>query len=51
MLDKKFDRYKEIEDVSIGFHHWQMTWMKGSVLNRIKNKLKIILKFNSNIKI
>ena len=47
MLDKKFDRYKEIEDVSIGIHHWQMTWMKGSVFNRIKNKLKVILNLNS----
>ena len=47
MLDKQVDRYKEIENVSIGIHHWQMTWMKGKILNRIKNKLKYILKFDT----
>lgn len=44
MLNKQIDRYSEIEDVSIGIHHWQMTWMKGNTFNRIKNKLKVILK-------
>ena len=44
MLNKQIDRYREIEDVSIGIHHWQMTWMKGNTFNRIKNKLKEILK-------
>ena len=44
MLDKQVDRYKEIEDVSIGIQHWQMTWMKENIFNRIKNKLKLILK-------
>ena len=44
MLNKQIDRYCEIEDVSIGIHHWQMTWMKGNTFNRIKNKLKEILK-------
>ena len=44
MLNKQIDRYSEIEDVSIGIHHWQMTWMKGNIFNRIKNKLKVILK-------
>ena len=47
MLNKQIDRYREIEDDSIGIHHWQMTWMKGNIFNRIKNKLKVILKFNS----
>ena len=47
MLDKQIDRYKEIEDFSIGIHHWQMTWMKGNIFNRIKNKLKHILKFKT----
>ena len=44
MLNKQIDRYSEIEDVSIGIHHWQMTLMKGNTFNRIKNKLKEILK-------
>ena len=44
MLDKQVDRYKKIEDVSIGIHHWQMTWMKENIFNRIKNKLKLVLK-------
>tara|TARA_A100001011_G_scaffold400579_1_gene516430 strand:- start:782 stop:1633 length:852 start_codon:yes stop_codon:yes gene_type:complete len=48
MLNKQIDRYSEIEDVSIGIHHWQMTWMKGNTFNRIKNKLKVILKKNLN---
>ena len=44
MLNKQIDRYSEIEDVSIGIHHWEMTWMKGNTFNRIKNKLKNYLK-------
>ncbi len=40
MLNKQIDKYKEIEDISIGIHHWEMSWMKGTILNRIKNKLK-----------
>ena len=47
MLNEQIDRYREIENISIGIHHWQMTWMKGNVFNRIKNKLKIVLKFNN----
>ena len=42
MLNKKIDRYDEVEDISVGIHHWEMTWMKGNILNRIKNKLKVI---------
>ena len=38
------NKYKEITDVSIGIHHWEMTWMKGNLFNRIKNKLKVFLK-------
>ena len=41
MLNKQIDKYKEIEDISIGIHHWEMSWMKGTILNRIKNKLKV----------
>ena len=44
MLNKKIDRYDEIEDISVGIHHWEMTWMKGNILNRIKNKLRVIFK-------
>ena len=44
MLNKKIDRYDEVEDISVGIHHWEMTWMKGNILNRIKNKLKVIFK-------
>ena len=43
MLNKQINRYSEIEEISIGIHHWQMTWMKGNTFNRIKNKLKAIL--------
>ena len=38
MLNKQIDRYLEIEDVSVGIHHWKMSWMKGSLFNRIRNK-------------
>ena len=44
MLNKPVNKYKEITDVSIGIHHWEMTWMKGNLFNRIKNKLKVFLK-------
>lgn len=43
MLNKQTNRYLEIENVSLGIHHWQMTWMKGSLLNRIRNKLNSFL--------
>ena len=46
MLNKQINKYMEIEDISIGIHHWKMTWMKGSLLNRIKNKLKNLFKFS-----
>ena len=44
LINQKIDKYKEIEDVSIGIHHWEMSWMKGNLFNRIKNKFKIYLK-------
>ena len=44
MLNKKIDRYDEVEDISVGIHHWGMTWMKGNILNRIKNKFRVIFK-------
>jgi len=40
MLNRNINRYLEIEDVSVGIHHWEMTWMKGSLFNRIRNKFK-----------
>ena len=46
MLNKQVNKYMEIEEVSIGIHHWKMTWMKGSLFNRISNKLKIFFKFS-----
>jgi len=49
MLNKKVDKYKEIEDISIGIHHWEMSWMKGNLLNRILNKIKKYLKMINNI--
>ena len=50
MLNKKIDRYDEVEDISVGIHHWEMTWMKGNILNRIKNKLRVIFSSNTNVK-
>ena len=40
MLNKNINKYKEVEEVSIGIHHWEMSWIKGSIFNRIKNKFK-----------
>ena len=47
-INNNINKYLEIEDISIGIHHWKMTWMKGNLLNRIKNKLKLYFKFNKN---
>tara|TARA_B100000886_G_scaffold270420_1_gene194400 strand:- start:881 stop:1735 length:855 start_codon:yes stop_codon:yes gene_type:complete len=47
-INDQINKYLEIEEISIGIHHWEMTWMKGSLLNRIKNKFKLFLKFNKN---
>ena len=45
-INNHINKYLEIEDISIGIHHWNMSWMKGSLINRIKNKLKLYFKFN-----
>ena len=39
----------EIKNISIGIHHWEMSWMKGNLLNRILNKIKKHLKMMNNI--
>ena len=46
MLNKQNDKYKEIEDISIGIHHWEMSWMKGNIFNRIQNKFKVYFNLN-----
>lgn len=48
MINQKGDKYDQIEDISIGIHHWEMTWMKGNIFNRIKNKFKSYLKIKLN---
>ena len=45
MLNKQND-IKEIEDISIGIHHWEMSWMKGNIFNRIQNKFKVYFNLN-----
>ena len=47
LLNSNVDRYKEIDNLTIGIHHWEMSWMKGSLLSRIKRKLKKILKISN----
>ena len=42
MLNSNINRYSEIDNLSLGIHHWEMSWMKGSIISRIKNKIKII---------
>ena len=36
MLNKPVNKYSEITDVSIGIHHWEMTWMKGIYLIELR---------------
>ena len=48
MLNKQNDKYKEIEDISIGIHHWEMSWMKGNIFNRILNKFKVYFNLNKS---
>ena len=38
MINKRINKYDEIESESIGIHHWEMSWMKLHILKRIKNK-------------
>ena len=49
MLNSNIDIYKEIDNLTIGIHHWEMSWMKGSLFSRIKKKLKKIIKFKINL--
>ena len=38
MLNTKSNRYEYVDKVTIGIHHWEMSWMKGSIISRIKRK-------------
>ena len=40
MLNNSNNRYGEIVNISIGIHHWEMSWMKGNILNRITKKIQ-----------
>ncbi len=42
LINSNLDRYNEVENLTLGIHHWEMSWMKGSLISRIKNKIKII---------
>ena len=38
------NKYNEVEDHSIGIHHWEMSWMKNNLLKRFILKINYILK-------
>ena len=41
---KNKDIYKFITKETIGLHHWEMSWIKGSLISRIIRKLNFIFK-------
>ena len=45
LINRTKDIYEFITLETIGIHHWEMSWMKGSLFSRIKRKLKKIIKF------
>ena len=48
LLNSKFKPKMIIERESIGFHHWEMSWMKNNLLIRIINKVKTLSKKINN---
>tara|TARA_Y100000739_G_C20612806_1_gene469739 strand:+ start:4984 stop:5853 length:870 start_codon:yes stop_codon:yes gene_type:complete len=49
LIKSKINRYTEIENETIGLHHWEMSWMKGNLISRIKRKLKFFLNLFSHL--
>ena len=49
LINTSSNYINEIKNISIGIHHWEMSWMKGNLLNRIFNKIKKYLKMMNNI--
>ena len=43
LLNSNYKSKQFIEIKSIGFHHWQMSWMKGNFLDRLYKKLIYLL--------
>jgi len=46
LLGKSFNIYDLCKPYTIGLHHWEMSWMKGSYFQRfIRKLLKILMRF------
>ena len=43
LINKSNDRKQMITESSFGLHHWEMSWMKGSILKRVLLKIKKII--------
>lgn len=52
MLNSRVNKYNTVEKISVGIHHWEMSWMKGNLSSRIKRKFKKYFKllFKSSTK-
>lgn len=42
LLNSSIKPASMIENVSVGFHHWEMSWMKGNLIQRIYKKINKI---------
>ena len=49
LINSSVSKESEITSESFAIHHWEMSWMKGNLLNRIFNKIKKYLKMMNNI--
>ena len=45
LINSSINKKSEISPESFALHHWEMSWMKGNLLNRVVKKLSIIYKF------
>ncbi len=44
MTSDSFNRYSYVTKKSLAIHHWEVSWYKNSIFNRIWKKIKIFLK-------
>ena len=52
LLGKSINIYNLCKTYTIGLHHWEMSWIKGSYLRRIIRKLfKILISFLKILKL
>ena len=44
LINSSISKQSEVSSVSFAIHHWEMSWMKGSLLKRLFFKLKYLYK-------